>query len=127
MRHGRFRLLFGAGFDIALLLGLDSLPHLNLLLMALLLEHLGPEAPQVLRIFRALMSFTRGLLSGLLVGIQPREIALVCFERFYGIGMGWCVPLAVQFLPSFDIFVLRHGDACFLGWISQILAVAGGR
>lgn len=75
--------LFGRRrLDVLLLLRLDALLHLDLLRMALLLVHLGPQAAQVLGIFGLLVTFTGLALPGALFMVEA---------------------LAVLFLPALNV------------------------
>ena len=88
--HGLRGFGFVGGLDVALLVRLDLLLHLNLLIVALLLVQLGPETTQVLCILRGLVSLTGRLLS----------------QAFFVIEAA-----AVQLTPPLHILVLRlYGD-----------------
>lgn len=87
--HGRGWLLFVGRLDVALFVCLDGLLHLDLFVVALLLEHLGAETAEVLGILRYLVALTSGLLSESLFVIQSTT---------------------VEFPPSLHILVLRLQD-----------------
>ena len=63
--------------DVLLLLRLDALLHLDLLRMALLLVHLGPQAAQVLGIFGLLVAFTGLALPGALFVVEALAVLLL--------------------------------------------------
>ena len=63
-------LLLGSTLDIALLVLLDGLAHLDLLGMTLLGEELGPQAAQVLCILALLVTLTGSLLACALLGVH---------------------------------------------------------
>ena len=84
--HGCRRLLLVGGLDVALLVSLDLLLHLNLLLVSLLLVKLSPETTQVLSILRGLVALTGGTLANSFLMIKTTT---------------------VQLAPSFHILVLR--------------------
>lgn len=86
--------LIGSGrLDVLLFLLLDALAHLDLLLMALLLVQLGPQAAQVLRILGLLVRFTSLALADTLIVIEP---------------------LTVLLLPAFDIPISLISMLCLL-------------
>lgn len=84
--HGRRGILLVRGLDVALLVRLNGLLHLDLLLVSLLLVQLSPETAQVLSILRGLVALTGGTLANSLFMIETA---------------------AVQLTPSFHILVLR--------------------
>lgn len=70
--------LVGCGrLDVLLLLGLDTLLHLNLLLVAVLLVQLGPQTTQVLGIVRRLVSLTSLALACALLVIEALAMLLL--------------------------------------------------
>lgn len=70
-------IIFGSGvFDIALLMGLDLLAHLDLLLVTLLGIHFSTQAAQVLGLFRGVVSLTGGTLAGALFMIEASTVQL---------------------------------------------------
>lgn len=70
--------LVGSGrLDVLLLLSLDALLHLNLLLVALLLVQLGPQASKVLGIKGLLVALTSLALADTLIVIQPLTVLLL--------------------------------------------------
>lgn len=80
------RLLLVRGLDVALLVGLDGLLHLDLLIVALLLVQLGLQTAEVLGVLRSLVAFTGNALSGSLFVVETA---------------------AMQLAPSLHILVLR--------------------
>ena len=69
-------LLIGGALDVALLVLLDGLAHLDLLGMALLRVQLGPQAAQVLRILALLVTLARRLLPCPLLVIETPAVKL---------------------------------------------------
>lgn len=69
-------LLGGGALDIALLVLLDGLAHLDLLRVPLLGVQLGPQAAQVLRILALLVALARRLLARALLVVQPLAVQL---------------------------------------------------
>lgn len=94
-RHRVLGLLFRAGLDVLLFLRLDALPHLDLLLVALLLVQLGPQAAKVLSILGALVAFTRGLLATPFIVVEPDKD---------GRGISISAENFLFFLPFFPLF-----------------------
>jgi len=73
--HGVGGLLFlGRALDIALLVLLDLLAHLDLLVVALFGVELGPQAAQVLCILGLLVAFTGCLLARALFGVETLSV-----------------------------------------------------
>lgn len=70
-------LLLGGALDVALLVLLDGLAHLDLLGMTLLGEELGPQAAQVLCILALLVTLTGSLLACALLGVQTLTVKLL--------------------------------------------------
>lgn len=70
-------LLLGGALDIALLVLLDGLAHLDLLGMTLLGKELGPQATQVLCILALLVTLTGSLLACALLGVQTLTVKLL--------------------------------------------------
>lgn len=76
--NGVRRILFlGGALDVALLVLLDLLAHLDLLGMTLLGEELGPQAAQVLSILTLLVTLTGSLLACALLGVQTLTVKLL--------------------------------------------------
>lgn len=67
-------LLLVGGLDVALLVRLDGLPHLNLLLMSLLLVQLGSETAQILGVLRSLVALTGGTLANSFLMIKTATV-----------------------------------------------------
>lgn len=109
--------LIGSGrLDVLLFLLLDALTHLDLLLMALLLVQLGPQAAQVLRILGLLVRFTGLALADTLIVIEPLTVLLLPAFDIPN-------PSSAYFVRGFDISIPRRwknssgrGPALGRGW-----------
>lgn len=88
------------GLDVALLVGLDLLLHLDLLLVALLLVQLGPQTAQVLCIFGLLVAFTGGALALALFMIEAATMLLG---------------------EAFHVLILRHGGGIVGGLLGKVV------
>ena len=88
-RDGVGGLLLGGGaLDVALLVLLDGLAHLDLLRVALLGVQLGPQAAQVLGILALLVALARGLLARALLVVEALAVELavaLCGGRTAGL------------------------------------------
>lgn len=69
-------LVGGGGLDVALLVGLDLLAHLDLLLVSLLGVHLGAQSTEVLSLLGGVVALTGGLLACTLFMIEATTMQL---------------------------------------------------
>lgn len=75
--HGVGGLLVGGGgLDVALLVGLDLLAHLDLLLVALLGVQLGAQAAQVLGFLGGIVALAGGALASALLVVESSTVQL---------------------------------------------------
>lgn len=86
----------GGILDIALLMGLDLLAHLDLLLVALLSVHFGAQAAKVLSLLRSIVALAGGALASTLFMIKATTMQLG-------------VPLHVLVLRLWVRIACQHG------------------
>lgn len=87
--------VLGGRLDVALLVGLDLLAHLDLLLVPLRLVQLRPQTPQVLRVLGRLVAFSRFALPCPLLVVETAAVGLAEPLHVLILRLSWAVCLVL--------------------------------